>query len=86
LIRNQIETKRPVRSLFNCWLSNKLIRSLPVPFDFDGDQTKTPLSEHEPRLQREVVLCHGLITFARAGFERSTIEDRYFAAAAFDCA
>ena len=48
----------------------------------------TVLSEREPHLQREIeiVLCHGLITFARAGFERSTIEDRYFAAAAFDCA
>jgi hypothetical protein len=37
-----METKRPVRSLFNCWLSNKPTRSLPVPFDFDGDQTKIP--------------------------------------------
>jgi hypothetical protein len=46
----------------------------------------TVLSEREPHLQREIVLCHGLITFARAGFERSTIEDRYFATAAFDCA
>ena len=81
-----METKRRVRSLFNCWLSNKPTRSLPAPFDFDGDQTKTPLSEREPHLQREIMACHGLIAFARPDFERSTIEDRYFATGAFDCA
>jgi hypothetical protein len=83
---DRIETKRPVRPLFNCWLSNKPARSLRVPFDFDGDQTKAPHSEREPRLQREIVLCRGFVTFTRAGFEGSTIEDHYFTTFAFDCA